>query len=148
MLCWYLTVLVADAGALPEAAAEAAAAVLPVDLVQFPAIASLASQHSSNHLQQQLQEQQQLDAAGSCDAPECSDRVQSWQAGQRSWHGGVYPQVQQQCVDIWAAALQQLLSSRSVYMQHSRRAKAAAEQVVLQAAPGRLQELVDWLGRA
>jgi hypothetical protein len=57
----------------------------------------------------------------------------------------VYPQLQQQHVDAWAAAVQQVLSSSSEYVQHSRLAKATAERVVMRDGPKVLQQLVDWL---
>jgi hypothetical protein len=139
-------VLVADAGALPEAAAGAAAAVLPVSLVHFPAAASLAATLKGSP---PVQQQQQQGVAGLGKPREDLDLNQDeaallWQAGQCSWHDRAYPQLQQQHVDAWAEALQQLLSSRSTYLKHSRQAKAAAEQVVMK-APELLQQLVGWL---
>jgi hypothetical protein len=133
-------VIVADAGALPEAAAGAAAAVLPIGLVDFPAVASSAALGGSACAQQQQQQHGVADPV----MDQQNEAVRLWQADQRSWHDRTYPQLQQQHVEAWAAAVQQVLSSRTAYLQHSRQAKAAAEQVMMQ-APELLQQLLGWL---
>jgi hypothetical protein len=143
LLCVFAAVLVADAGALPEAAAGAAAAVLPLGLVHFPAVASSPALGGSVAAQQQQQQRQQHGVAYAGKAQQ-DDAVHLWQADQRSWHDRTYPQLQQQHVDAWAAAVQQVLSSRTAYLQHSRQAKAAAEQVFVK-APELLQQLLGWL---
>jgi hypothetical protein len=140
---------VADAGALPEAAAGAAAAVLPVDLVPFPTAAVPTAPNRSEHVQQQDQQWlQHICAVGSSAIlpwPVSDELMNKWQAGQCSWHDRVYPQLHQQHLDAWATAVQQVLSSRSVYEQHSMRARAAAEQMVLRDAQAVQQQLVAWL---
>jgi hypothetical protein len=93
--------------------------------------------------QWQQQQQQQHGVANPVKAQQ-DEAVLLWQADQRRWHDRVYPQLQQQHADAWATAVQQVLSSRTVYLQHSKQANAAAKQVLAR-VPELLQQLLGGL---
>lgn len=118
-----LPVLVSEAGALPEAAAGAAAAVLPVEMVRFPPDTDSSDSSSSTGQQ-----------------PE----VQAWLAGQRSWGRRAYGR-QEQHVQAWADAVPGLLSDREAYVSAGTRGRRAALAAVADGEQQQLQQLVAWL---
>jgi glycosyltransferase involved in cell wall biosynthesis len=114
-----LPVLASEAGALPEAAAGAAAAVLPVEMVRFPPDADSSSSTGQQH------------------------EMQAWLAGQRSWGRREYGQ-QEQHVQAWADAVSGLLSDREAYVSAGQRGRRAA-MVAMADGEQQLQQLVAWL---
>jgi len=131
-------VIVAAAGALPEAAAGAAAAVLPVKLVEFPPVARSATTTTRPTLQaaecapgENTQELARPASLSNC----CCHNANCdccWLMDQRRWDSRVYPELQQQEIDTWASAIQQVLSSREYYQRASKLSRTAGLKVVQQ----------------
>lgn len=143
-----LPVVVSAAGALPEAGAGAAAAVLPVLMAEFPPHTPAAADGcGGGSCQPAMAEAAALDARlGGSSTSSCgSCNVACWLQGQRRWSDRIYPAAQPQHVErSWAQAIAGVLASRESYMQVSSRSRQAALGFV-QEAPRQLEALVEWL---
>lgn len=153
-------VFVADAGALAEAAAGAAAAVLPVAMVHFPpastsnagSCAAVAPGQDATTPNVHGSSGRILAEHGKCIGTEGSAAgssntdsvVASWVAQQCSWGSRVYQQQQPEHEQAWAAAVCSVLSNRTAYLAASQRGRAAACEAVA-GAQQQLQQLVHWV---
>jgi hypothetical protein len=168
-----LPVIVSEVGALAEAAAGAAAAILPVPMVILrpphasqlmgatgtaagaAAAAAAASAPAARTLNmgEACAESPNgtgalTELGGSAAAVAAAGCVSAWLQQQCSWDSRQYQdltqQQQQGYMEVWSAAIKQVLSDRQAYMQASRRSREAAEAAI-QRGPGELAAFVQWL---
>lgn len=123
-------VMVAATGALPEAAGPtAAAAVLPMPMVEFPQSTASTCPCADSR-------------PPATPAAHCVD---CWVQGERRWDLRVQPgEPDKQHVHSWAAAIVALLSSKEAYHSASRLSRLVAAEKVAEKAP-QLEALLQWL---